>query len=172
MEANLEDAFVRLTEADIDDVMAFAARVYDRLPDKRWYYLSDREEFLDSIRRGWMIGLRKDGRLIAMADGATGEARRAAGSHDYATAVGDPVADTFDFLDMMVDPGCRRMGIHTAVTVLFRRQAEALGCRAMYCTIDPDNVPCRRCMEKAGYEAVTQQPAYDGRPRVYYRLKL
>ena len=90
----------------------------------------------------------------------------------YAQDVGDLPEGSFCFVDVMVDPDFRRQGFHTRLLEIYRNRAEAMGCRAIYATVDPDNIPSRKSFEKAGYLPLLIKPAYDGRPRVYYRLLL
>lgn len=160
---------VRLRPEDIDGIMALQQRVVDSLPDPRWYYTSTAEEFLRDMAAGCMLGVRAEGRLIAM--GSAIPAAR--GEHvRYAGDLGQPWLNTLSFSDVMVDPDFRRRGIHTTFLQRFLTYATDMGFTAIYATVDPDNIPSRRAFEKAGYQAIAQQPAYDGRPRVYYRLTL
>jgi len=158
-----------LTPSDIDDLMVLQARMAAALPDPRWYFTSTREEWLADIAEGVVIGIRVDGRLAAIGCAQTGDDHP---DHSYAAVLGEDHRHTLDFRDVIVDPDFRRQGIHSAYLARFRRQAEESGCRAMYATADPDNVPSVSSFIKAGYKPVLTQPAYDGRIRTYLKCTL
>lgn len=141
----------------------------DCLPDPRWYFTSTADVFMADILNGLMTGLWEDGHLIAL--GSAGRADRDL-FHAYAPCVGDDVQNTFDFRDIMVHPDWRRRGIHTQFIERYKQEALENGCHAIYCTVDPENLPSRGAFEKAGFTPLCVQPAYDGRPRMYYRLDL
>lgn len=160
---------VQLTEADLPLVMALQTRVAEALPDPRWYYTSTEAEFRRDMLLGRMLGIRHEGRLILMGSAIP------AGPEvyvRYAEDVGEPWQHTLSFCDVMVDPAFRRQGLHSLLLARYLQWARETGMTAIYATVDPDNIPSRRSFEKAGYTAVTLQPAYDGRPRVYYRLNV
>lgn len=159
-----------LTQADVADMVALSRRMEAKLPSPRWYFTSDEAIYADDLTHSFGYGIRQDGRLIAFAIACEGF-RQDAG-HSYAAIVGDEVAGSLDFKDMITDPDYRRMGLQSALQRQLAEDARRLGHSRMYCTIDPDNLPSRSAFEKAGYTAVMQRIAYDGRPRVYYRLML
>ena len=164
------NAFMRpLTENDMPAVMALQDVMLRALPDPRWYFPSTTEEFAVEVRAGHATGVFVDGRLAAFGIASPGQEHR---TQSYALRVGDDPANTFDFQDIMVHPDFRRQGIHSAFLAKYRAQAQALGCRAVYATVDPDNEPSWRSFEKAGFRRLLIQPAYDGRIRAYYRLEL
>ncbi len=160
---------VPLTEADVPQMLMLQEKMLLALPDKRWYFPNAPEEFAQDTRCGYACGLWEKGALIAFGVACAGETHPGG---CYAAKVGDESARSFDFRDVIVDPAWRRQGIHSAFLTFFRRRAEALGCRAMYATVDPDNVPSFRSFEKAGFVRLRVMPAYDGRIRAYYRLLL
>lgn len=156
-----------LTEADVSQMLELQALVMEALPDKRWYFPSDEEEFIGVVNAGEGVGYFDGDALMAFAELTPGPNR---GTHSYAAILGDATADSFDFHDVMVHPAMRGRGIHTRFLALFEQIAREAGARAIYATVDPDNAPSWHNFEKAGYELVTQRPAYDGRMRRYYRL--
>lgn len=158
-----------LTERDLPDMMALQAAMLAALPDPRWYFPSAEEQFAVEVRAGHATGVYLDGRMLAFGIASPGQQHR---TESYALRVGEDPADTFDFQDVMVHPDFRRQGIHSAFLAKYRAQAAALGCRAIYATIDPDNAPSWRSFEKAGFRRLLIQPAYDGRIRAYYCLEL
>ena len=116
------------------------------------------------------MGIWQEGKLIALAFARLGTA---SGSHSYALRTGAPTAEgTLDFCDVMVDAAWRRQGIHKAIHQFVMAMAKANGCHAIYCTVDPANIPSRSSFEHQGYRAICEKQAYDGRPRVYYQLTL
>lgn len=162
--------FMRLlTEEDLPAMMALQADMLSALPDPRWYFPSTTEEFAVEVRADHATGVFVEGRLVAFGIASPGQSHR---TQSYAMKVGEEPANTFDFQDIMVHPDFRRRGIHSAFLAKYRAQAEALGCRAVYATVDPDNVPSWSSFEKAGFHRLVIQPAYDGRTRAYYRLDL
>lgn len=154
-----------LTEADLPAMMALQSAMLAELPVPRWYCTSTAAEFAKDVRAGHVYGIRWQGELIAFAIAVPGE-----GSEDsYAKKLHHDPVHTLDFRDVMVSPRYRRRGIHSFFLTFFERQAAATGQTALYATVDPDNVPSRSSFEKAGWRALTQRSAYDGRTRVYYR---
>ena len=161
---------VRLGPGDASEVMTLQERMLRALPSPRWYYTGTEAEMAEELALGIGVGVRMEGRLAAVSVCRPGEA---SGVYAYALLAGEAsAAGTLDYLDIMVDPDYRRRGIHSACLRCFREMAASLGCREIWCTIDPENMPSRRSFEKAGYQPVCEKPAYDGRPRIYYRLRL
>ena len=159
----------QLIPSDIEDMLALQARVLAALPDPAWYVPSERWEFVDALEGRDAFGY-YDGDVLAGFAEITPAAAR--GERSYARKLNEPSADTFDFHDVMVSPDYRGRGIHTAFLQLFTEMARAVGGRAIYATVDPTNAPSYRNFERAGYALVVTQPAYDGRPRRFYRLTL
>lgn len=158
-----------LAARDVPDMLALQSRMLADLPMKRWYFPNVEAEFIADCNDGFATGIRMDGRLIALGVACAGSCHPGG---SYAAVVGDDPARTFDFRDVMVDPAWRRQGIHSAYLALYREQAQAAGCTAVYATVDPDNEPSWRAFEKAGFRRLLVCPAYDGRIRAYYRLAL
>jgi len=143
--------------------------VLSALPDPRWYFPSEEWEF-----DAWIAGREAVGYFDGdvLAGFAVLTAARLRGDHSYARVLGEDPANTFDFHDVMVRPPYRGRGMHTRFLALFEETARALGGRAIYATVDPENEASWRNFEKAGYACVRIQPAYDGRMRRYYKLEL
>ena len=160
---------VTLTRDDLDDMMLLQQRMLAALPDKRWYFSSDREEFGAECDAGRASGIRVKGRLAAFAIACPA---RLEPHKSYARKLGLDEPNSLDFQDIMVDPDFRRQGIHSHFLALFERQARSEGMTAMFCTVDPDNKPSYASFEKAGWQRVRVQSAYDGRIRAYYRKGL
>ena len=139
------------------------------LPDPRWYYPSDDWEFDEWLEGREAVGFVCEGDLAAYAVMTPADIR---GEHSYARVLGEPAENTFDFHDVLVRPAYRGRGMHTKFLALFTQVARASGGKAIYATVDPDNSASWRNFEKAGYECIRIQPAYDGRVRRYYRLTL
>ncbi len=158
-----------LQEQDMDDMEKLQQRMLASLPDARWYFPNTHEEFVDDVHCGNAWGIRVEGKLIALGVACSGE-KHPGGS--YALKLGKKAEGTFDFRDIMVDPAYRRQGIHKAFFAFFREKALEEGCTAMFATVDPENLPSRTSFEKAGFHAVAQMPAYDGRVRNYYQWDL
>ena len=158
-----------LKEGDLPAMMALQSAMLAALPDPRWYFPSTEEQFAVEVRAGHATGVFMDDALIAFGVASPGQQHR---TESYALRVDEDPANTFDFQDVMVHPDHRRQGIHSAFLAKYRAEAESLGCRAVYATVDPDNVPSFRAFEKAGFRRLRIQPAYDGRIRAYYRLDL
>lgn len=158
-----------LTAADVDDMLRLQSEMLAALPDPRWYYPSERWEFelgvkdMDSF--GYFDGAQLAGFAMISAAGSRAE-------RGYAFKLGEDTARTYDFHDVMVLPAYRRRGIHTSFLRLFTDMARAEGGRAIYATVDPDNAASCRNFERAGYAFIKTTPAYDGRERRYYRLRL
>lgn len=158
-----------LEPGDVPAMLEMQAEVLDALPDKRWYYPSDEEEFLQATAAEEGFGYFDGERLLGFAEISPGEMR---GARGYAASLGEAPEGSFDFHDVMVRPCARRRGMHAAFLRLFERMARDAGGRTIYATVDPDNAPSYRNFERAGYRAALEKPAYDGRARRYYRLEL
>lgn len=159
----------QLTEPDADAIMALQAQMLAALPARTWYYPSPRALFAVCCQRGEAFGFWDGDSLAGFGILTPWHIRPDA---CYAHKIGDPPEATFDFQDVMVAPGYRRRGIHTALLALFERMARDAGGRAIYCTIAPENLPSVASFEKAGYVCVRRQPAYEGMLRGYYRKSL
>ena len=160
---------IPLTEADAPDMYRLEQRMLSALPSPRWYYPSDEAEFAAQARLGHATGIREEGKLIALNILVPAEEAHHGG---YAAVLGRHEPRSLNFEDVMVDPGWRRQGIHSAFLARAEAEARRLGCTAVYATVDPDNQPSLGAFLKAGYREAARQPAYDGRPRVYLRLAL
>ena len=158
-----------LTPADVPAMLALQAEVLEALPDQRWYYPSDDEEFRQVVSACEGVAYFDGDTLLGFAELTPGELR---GSHSYAASLKQPVNGSFDFHDVMVRPSARGRGMHTAFLRLFRDLAADAGGYAVYATVDPENGPSRRNFERAGYQCMVEKPAYDGRARRFYRLLL
>lgn len=159
----------QLAEPDADAILTLQAEMLAALPARSWYYPSPRALFAACCRRGEAYGF-FDGALLAGFGVLTPWHIRP--DTCYACKIGDPPDATFDFQDVMVAPGYRRRGIHTALLRLFEGMARKAGGKAIYCTIAPENLPSVASFEKAGYVCVRRQPAYEGMLRGYYRKTL
>jgi ribosomal protein S18 acetylase RimI-like enzyme len=185
----------QLVPEDMDAILELQEHVLRELPDPMWYVPSTLREHEENLARGEVFGC-----LSAKpkaAEAVKGRGAREAGTWDeraketkslvgfavlspwgprggdaYAAKLGEPVEDTFDARDVMVHIDYRRRGIHSAFLRLFAEMARVMGGRAIYATIDPDNLPSVRSFEKAGYAHIKTQPAYDGRLRGFYRLNV
>lgn len=159
-----------LMQSDVSAIMQLQERMLASLPDPRWYFVGSAQEMEQELAAGFGVCVRDGDHLAAIGICRWGEQ---AGDHSYALLTGAPSAEhTMDFLDVMVDVAWRRKGIHSAFLRYFRELAFKHGCTAVYCTVDPENTPSRSSFEKAGFLPVCCQSAYDGRPRVFYRLDL
>lgn len=158
-----------LTEADKAQMMAMQDEVLALLPNQSWYFPSEEWEF-DSWLAGCEAVAYMDGDVIAGYAVITPWHVR--GEHAYAGILGHAVENTYDFHDVMVRPQYRGKGMHTRFLKLFTDAVRADGGKAIYCTVDPENSASWHNFEKAGYEFLLTQPAYDGRSRRYYRLRL
>lgn len=156
-----------LTPADVPQMLDLQTLVMDALPDKRWYFPSDENEFIGVVNAQEAVGYFDGEALMGFAELTPGLNR---GAHSYAAILGDAAEHSFDFHDVMVHPAMRGQGMHTRFLALFEQVAKEDGARAIYATVDPDNAPSWHNFEKAGYELITVRPAYDGRMRRYYRL--
>ncbi len=159
----------RLAPEDVPQMLALQERMLDALPDKRWYYPSERWEFELGTSGEYVYGYFDGERLAGFAMLGSPKTRA---ERCYAGKLNEPAANTFDFHDVMVDPEYRRRGMHTAFLKLFESIARSEGGRAVYATVDPENGASVRNFERAGYFCVIQKPAYDGRDRRYYKLVL
>lgn len=159
-----------LAPEDKPAMVALLGTVLAALPNKRWYFDTEDEEFNSWLRNGEAYGFFCEDGLCAY--GVLIPFRSRGDEHSYAVVLGDEKENTFDFTDVVVHPDWRRHGIHSALISLFTEMAEAQHGKAIYCTVDPLNVPSRASFEKGGFQAVTERMAYDGRPRVYYRKRL
>ena len=158
-----------LTESDKPQMMALQDEVLALLPDPRWYFPSEEWEF-DSWLAGREAVAYMDGDRIA--GYAVISPWTVRGEHAYARVLGHPAENTFDFHDVLVRPEYRGRGMHTLFLRLFTQTVRAEGGKAIYATVDPENTASWHNFEKAGYACLLTQPAYDGRIRRYYRLKL
>ena len=159
---------VLLTAADAMDMVALQQEMLDALPNTRWYFPSSMEEYADKAAKGFALGLRENGRLVAL------HIAIPAGmdEHSYAEILGHDEANTLDFQDIIVSVTHRRRGIHSFFLALQEQEARRKGLRAIYATVDPENEPSLRAFLKAGYVVVDQREAYDGRPRCFLQLDL
>lgn len=158
-----------LTRENAPAIMAIQNVMLAHLPDPSWYYPSPQEMFADCCERGEAWGFFEEEALAGFAVLTPWHVR---GDSCYAAKVGEPREDTFDFQDVMVHPQYRRRGIHSAFLRLFEQLARERSGRCLYATVAPGNEPSARNFERAGYECVREQPAYDGRMRRYYRRQL
>lgn len=159
-----------LTRADVPQMLLLQELVMTALPDPRWYYPSDEEEFTGVADAQEGFGyFDATGTLCGFAELTPGENREHRG---YAEKLGCPQAGSFDFHDVMVRPDIRGRGMHTRFLRLFEQIARDAGGYAIFATVDPDNAPSWHNFEKAGYRPICSMPAYDGRIRRYYRLSL
>jgi RimJ/RimL family protein N-acetyltransferase len=66
-----------------------------------------------------------------------------------------------------VDPAHRRRGIgHAMITALVAR-AELASVALFEAGVEPENLACRRCLERAGFKVHSPEPDYEG--MLYYR---
>lgn len=156
---------VTLTEADAPAMYALMQEMFAHLPDPRWYYGSTQEELAAQARAGNAVGIWEGERLVAMNILVPA---RMAHHGGYAAQIGLSDPDSLNYEDVMVSPDYQRQGIQSA----FLHRARNLGYKTIYATVDPENVPSLSSFEKAGYERVAQKDIYDGRPRVFMRLKV
>lgn len=163
-----EKLLAPLTEADGEAMFALQQEMLSLLPDPRWYFPSTAEEFADQAAHGRALGLRVEGRLIAM--NVLVPAWES--DHSYAACVGRDEPNTLDFQDVIVAGNYRRQGIHSFLLRHAEDIARQSGMTAIYATVDPDNIPSLASFQKAGYEIIDQRDAYDGRPRYYLRKPL
>jgi len=159
----------QLDAADTPAMMALQADMQNALPDPHWYYVSPAIVFEACCVRGEVFGF-WDGETLAGFGILTPWYIRP--EDCYAHKVGDDPHHTLDFQDVMVSPAYRRRGIHSALLALFDQIARQQNAAALYCTIAPENVPSVSSFEKAGYQWLKTQPAYEGMPRGYYRKTL
>ncbi|MBR3874667.1 MAG: GNAT family N-acetyltransferase [Clostridia bacterium] len=159
----------KLTFDDKPQMMRLQDEVLAALPDPRWFFPSEEWEFDFWLQGDEAIGYFDGDRLAGYAAITAGVRR---GEHSYARVLGLPPEGTYDFHDVLVRPDYRGLGIHTQFLQLFTDMVRAEGGHAIYATVDPENGSSWRNFERAGYECILVQPAYDGRMRRYYRLSL
>lgn len=155
----------QLNPADVDAIMDLQAAMLASLPDCTWYYPSEKELFMACCERGESFGFYHGQELAGFGTLTPWYIRP---ETCYAAKVSVPITNTFDFQDVMVAPGYRRRGIHSALLALFERMTREAGGIAMYCTIAPDNLPSVASFQKAGFACVKVQPAYEGMLRGYF----
>lgn len=158
-----------LVDEDLDKVVALQDVMLQDLPDPTWYYPSEREEFAREIKNGQVWGSFCGEELAAYAI-LTRAGLDPNGC--YAEHMGNAAENTWDFQDIVVKPDYRRQGIHSMYLELFYGYVKQQGGTTIYCTVSPDNVPSWHSFEKAGYQRVDVRPAYDGRLRAYYMLRV
>lgn len=158
-----------LTTEDVPAMLALQEEVLAVLEDPAWYYPSEEWEFVSAVMNADAWGCFDGEALAGFAAMTPGEKR---GEYSYAAKLGLPVAGSFDFHDVMVAPHMRRRGIQSAFLAMFTALARERGGTALYATVDPGNAPSWRNFERFGYQVATTMPAYDGRMRRFYQLKL
>ena len=158
-----------LTTDDVPAMLALQEKVLAVLEDPAWYYPSEEWEFVAAVMNADAWGYFDGETLAGFAAMTPGEKR---GEHSYAAKLDLPVAGSFDFHDVMVAPHMRRRGIQSAFLAMFTAFARERGGNALYATVDPGNAPSWRNFERFGYQVVSTMPAYDGRMRRFYQLKL
>ena len=158
-----------LTRADVPQMLRMQEEVMAGLPDRRWYFPSDEAEFQAVVDAGEGFGYFRGASLCGFAELTPGCNRE---HHGYAEKLHMPIEGSFDFHDVMVRPEMRGKGMHTRFLALFEEMARENGGYAIFSTVDPENEPSWHNFEKAGYQLQLEQPAYDGRMRRYYLLKL
>lgn len=161
--------FYQLTQEDLGAMMALQQLVLSGLPNPSWYVACTVQEHEINLSAGDVFACRAGKKLTGFAVLSKGDTRE---ENAYAAKLGQPVENSFDVRDVMVHPDYRRRGIHSEFLRLFMETARSLGGEALYATIDPDNYPSVKSFEKAGFQHVKTQPAYDGRLRGYYRKEL
>jgi len=159
----------QLTFADAQAIMDLQTAMLVTLPNPTWYYPSEKELFEACCERGESFGF-FNGQALAGFGTLTPWYIRP--QTCYAAKVCEPIENTFDFQDVMVSTGYRRLGIHSALLAFFDQIAREAGGIAIYCTIAPDNLPSVSSFQKAGYRCVKVQPAYEGMLRGYFRKTL
>ena len=159
---------VLLTAEDAPAMFALQQEMLDALPSSRWYFPSRVEEYAAKAAAGFALGLKEEGRLVAL------NIAIPAGmdDHSYAEVFGTGEMRSMDFQDIIVAPSHRRRGIHSFFLTLRAEEARARGLSAIYATVDPENEPSLRAFAKAGYVVLGQKNTYDGRPRCFLRLDL
>lgn len=158
-----------LTMEDKRRMLDLRDAVMAALPDPRWYFSMEEQEVEEWLGQSSVAGY-LDGDVLAGFAAITPWFQRE--GHAYAGVLGDPVENTYDFHDVMVHPAYRGNRMHQRLLKLGTASVRALGGRAMYCTVDPDNSASWYNFEKEGYRCVVTQPAYDGRERRYYKLEI
>lgn len=158
-----------MTAEDVDGMLRLQDAMLAALPDRRWYYPSERWEFELGVQNADTFGYLDGDALVGFAMITPAQLRKERG---YAHKLGEKIEGTYDFHDVMVVPEYRRRGIHSAFLRLFEDMARAEGGRAIYSTVDPENGASCRNFERAGYRLLLTQPAYDGRTRRYYLREL
>lgn len=158
-----------LTPEDNLQMRAVREAVMAVLPDPVWYFSMQDWEIDEWLSQQSAVGYFCGDVLAGFAVCTPWHQR---GDHAYALVLGDPAEDTYDFHDVMVRPEYRGHRMHQHFLKVGTASVRALGGKAMYCTVDPGNSASWHNFEKEGYECVLTQPAYDGRMRRYYRLKV
>lgn len=162
-------AFYQLTQEDLGAVMVLQQLVLSGLPDPSWYVACTVQEHETNLSHGDVVACREGKLLTGFAVLSKWDTR---GENAYAAKLGQQVENSFDVRDVMVHPDYRRRGIHSEFLRLFMETARALDGEVLYATIDPENFPSVKSFEKAGFQHVKTQPAYDGRLRAYYRKEI
>lgn len=155
-----------LLPQDRAHMQALRDAVMAALPDPRWYFSMEDEEIDQWLSQRSAVGYFAGDVLAGFAAITPWNER---GEHAYARVLGEPVEGTYDFHDVMVHPAYRGHRMHQQLLKLATASVRALGGRALYCTVDPDNSASWHNFEKEGYRCVCTQPAYDGRLRRYYK---
>ena len=158
-----------LTREDVPRMLEMQEEMLAALPDRRWYFPSDPKEFQDVVDQEEGFGYFQGDRLCGFAELTPGSNRE---HHGYAEKLDMPIEGSFDFHDVMVRPAMRGKGMHTRFLALFAEMARENGGYGVFATVDPENEASWHNFEKAGYEHLLDQPAYDGRMRRYYLLRL
>lgn len=158
-----------LTGSDAPEMYALMQQMLSALPSKRWYFGSTQEELAAHACAGRALGIRVEGRLIAL-----NILVPSADAHEggYAARLGLDEPHSLNFEDVLVAPDFRRQGIHRAMLQNSIRLAREQGYTSIWATVDPDNLPSMAAFTQAGFLPVTRRPAYDGRPRVFLRLPI
>ena len=93
-----------LTAQDGPAMIALQQEMLLQLPSPRWYYPSTLEEFSSHAAAGHALGLKIDGRLIALNIAVAAEES----DHSYAALLGLDEPKSMDFQDIIVSPDWRR----------------------------------------------------------------
>ena len=159
----------KMYPSHLPKVMKMQETIMAKLPDPRWYFPSDEGEFLESINTGYTYALMEGEKMAAFAMCIPHTLRQ---DKSYAKKCDLPTEGSYDFCDIMVHPDYRKKGIHSFFLTFFHKLAKKEGGTSIYATCDPENAPSFRNFEKAGYRCFVTKPAYDGRMRRYYCVKL